>query len=198
MSVGAAQTQADVIFTFEDGNDLDGESIGGSYLKDGLTLTNVDIIDIDGERASVTGRNDRTNSASNTNNLGINSDSTSNSQVGSESSNFDANEGWEFSFDQDVNLIEIDFSSFNTNGSRASVKAGIFPIFNIINADTDSDVYSLEGRFVAAGDTITIINNSPDDDNWRIDSLTVEVVPEPGSLALLGLGGLLIARRRRN
>ena len=31
----------------------------------------------------------------------------------------------------------------------------------------------------------------------RVDNVFVEVVPEPGSLALLGLGGLLIARRRR-
>lgn len=30
-----------------------------------------------------------------------------------------------------------------------------------------------------------------------IDSFTLEVVPEPGSLALLGLGGLLVAARRR-
>ena len=31
----------------------------------------------------------------------------------------------------------------------------------------------------------------------RVDNIALDAVPEPGSLALLGLGGLLIARRRR-
>ena len=32
---------------------------------------------------------------------------------------------------------------------------------------------------------------------WDNLTLTKEVIPEPSSLALLGLGGLLVARRRR-
>lgn len=197
LSVGAASAQAEVVFSFADGGVLDGVGLDGTMEVNGLTLSTVDIIDISGDRASVSGRNDKTNMQTNFS-MGINSASTSNSTLNSESRDFNKNEGWEFSFDKDVNLIEIDFSSFNSNGSRASVKAGIFPTFNIINEDTDSDAYSLGGRFVAAGDTITLINVSPDDDPWRLDGFTVEVVPEPSSLALLGLGGLLVATRRRN
>lgn len=38
---------------------------------------------------------------------------------------------------------------------------------------------------------------SDDDNILRIDNLIAEVVPEPASLALLGLGGLALVRRRR-
>ena len=34
------------------------------------------------------------------------------------------------------------------------------------------------------------------DESWGLDNVTVEVVPEPCSLALLGLGGLLLKRRK--
>lgn len=44
-------------------------------------------------------------------------------------------------------------------------------------------------------------NADPGDDDYRsrltLDGIAVNVVPEPGSLALLGLGSLLIMRRRR-
>lgn len=46
----------------------------------------------------------------------------------------------------------------------------------------------------------TILNNSTNFEGLfkgTIDEVTVTVVPEPGSLALLGLGGLIILRRRR-
>ncbi|MGB1126685.1 MAG: DUF642 domain-containing protein [Phycisphaeraceae bacterium] len=46
---------------------------------------------------------------------------------------------------------------------------------------------------------ITLINTNTlgGDNTVNYSNVVVEVVPEPGSLALLGLGGLLIARRRR-
>ena len=43
------------------------------------------------------------------------------------------------------------------------------------------------GAFSSGGQGSTTWNN-----------VNIDVVPEPGSLALLGLGGLLIARRRRS
>lgn len=46
----------------------------------------------------------------------------------------------------------------------------------------------------ADGDPATINDDASRDRVFHVD---LDVVPEPGSLALLGLGGLLIARRRR-
>jgi hypothetical protein len=84
------------------------------------------------------------------------------------------------------------FSSDDANGAfvgssvviinQTGINGGLSPSFiNIANVDSDP----LFGGDVA---------NTSEDNFYSID---VSPVPEPGSLALLGLGGLLIARRRR-
>ena len=72
-----------------------------------------------------------------------------------------------------------------------------------LDVDPAGTVYSASGSlsvgtgFDGADLYVHLTNTTSENSNILLDQVSVELVPEPGSLALLGLGGLALLRRRR-
>lgn len=68
-------------------------------------------------------------------------------------------------------------------------------------ANSDLVVVNISGLFIAPGDSLFLrwsdFNDQGNDAGLAVDNFTFNAIPTPGAFALLGLGGLLIARRRR-
>ena len=102
-----------------------------------------------------------------------------------------------------VNVFSYTFSNSAASQSYPHLPT-VGPSYLGFNAtDKDSIYRNIQIPFsVGTASTITIKWRSNglqgiQDESWGIDNVNVSYVPTPGSLSLIGLGGLTLARRRR-
>lgn len=97
----------------------------------------------------------------------------------------------------------VEFSIAGAFGAQHSIIVDAGGINSLTQNATNGEWTTHSFNFVATGTTttLTLSDNlgagSTTDSDLLVDNISVTAVPEPGSMALLGLGGLLLARRRR-
>jgi hypothetical protein len=173
------------------------ETLLDSVFGINVTLTTLDIIGQDGSRASE-GTNHTTNVNGSTNSMGIN-DATNPGGYSTEFQDFNPGEGWVFSFDVDVRLVEIDLASQGAE-AQMTLSSSAFASF-ILDDGQVNDIHDLGNVLVPAGTPITAqMTSGPTaaDLSIRIDDITVAAIPEPASLVLVLIGAAaFVARRAR-
>jgi len=142
--------------------------------------------------------------------LGINNPSINNSGFdniggGNESSDINTGESIVFSFDQDVIFTEIELESIVASDEFDVSVDGVAVLETTGDDEFIDDLGGLAGLQIAAGSEITFAAGGPvETSSFRIETFSVQIVPvvaavpEPGSmLAIAGVAGLFVARRRR-
>lgn len=178
----SATSQALIVYDFVDdpGNQspFDATGIGAFDTRNDpvagvdVTLTTVDIIGQDGTLASL-GTANITNVVGNQDALGINS--VNNGPYSNESRDLNPGEGWVFSFDVNVELVELDFAS-QSSGADFTLSSGAFSSVSLVDGQAD-DTHDLGNLFVPANTPITLQFtgglNPGDDTSARITDFTI-------------------------
>ena len=175
------------VFAFVNGGALDGVGNNAFITVDGVTITTQDVIGLDGTRAS-DGINNLTNIGGG-GGLGINSD------VSDAAVRFESGEGWEFIFNTEVELRNIELVETVADGTL-TISSGSFP--DIVLAGELDGENDLGSTLVPANTLVSISYSSTSPDGPRIINLavfpTVEPDPAPaGSFFTFGNGGPLDA-----
>ena len=191
------------VFNFVNDGPLDAVGVGGNMTVNGVTITTQDVIGLDGTRAS-DGTGNETN-IGNLGGLGINS------AVSDTALLFQSDEGWEFTFNTDVQLQSIQLLQTNAGGTLTISSESFSDIVLAGEVDGDNDL----GNTVVPANTLVSIfysHTGPQGtDGPRILSLSVamevamedapDMSPEPtdspalftfvneGPLDAAGIGG---------
>jgi len=142
------------------------------------------------------------------NSLGINNQSIGNSDyedfiqgntAGAEGNDMNPGEAWVIEFDTAVTITEFNFSSIDNPGEafEVTVEGGsTFTFGDGMAGDDFADPFN--GLVIPAGTNLTFAAVGPiETTNIRIAEITVETIPEPSSLLMLGLGAFGVSLRRR-
>jgi len=197
----SVSSQAAVIFDFfdngvgEPSDAIDGGGNGASMTATGsegtTTLSTVDILVAEYDAAGLPTGNilsaaGVTNINGNADALGINASAINNSDWdtitgdpagnGTEANDINGGEEWIFEFDQDVTLDEFEFESLEAGDTfTLSIAGGPSFTTTYLEAAIPTDLALTD---------------------FRLESLTVSIVPEPSSAILAGLGIFSLALRR--
>lgn len=98
---------------------------------------------------------------------------------------------WQNWFTSTAPTLDVSLVDMTTNAVLAHGTYGV-------NPGTHHEVFN----FVGTGNSLRLrVKHAPEsgfnDNTFIMDNFAVELVPAPGAAAVLGLGGLLLARRRR-
>ncbi|MBI9020103.1 MAG: PEP-CTERM sorting domain-containing protein [Verrucomicrobia bacterium] len=126
----------------------------------------------------------------NSGSFGINSSIT-----GDDGAGFDVGEWIDVTFDQAVTLTNVYVTSWSSsNGDEATIY-----VDGISSGTISSTGNHLFNISVASGDVLRISGTAGVVGNgWSLNGLTVDAVPEPATLAMFGIGGLLTLIIRRS
>ncbi|MFC1764312.1 hypothetical protein ACFL6U_19840 [Planctomycetota bacterium] len=176
-----------VRFDFLEGSNWDGGSGGGEIgsnvrlthqqTDESIRLTTLDVIGQDGSRAS-DGYGHTLNVLSSANYLGVNDQSGNPGGYSSEYRYFNPGEAWEFSFDRDVYLENIQLAS-QSNDAELTLSSDLFEDLVLVAGRPDN-IHDMGFRYIPAGTELTLTMTTPTDGvdvGLGIEGITVSAVP---------------------
>ncbi len=133
------------------------------------------------------------------NSLGVANPTIPNGFIGNETDVFNGGDGITFTFDSAVEFTAIELEFGGSDSIFEVLVNGAAVLTGPANSGSGGfiDLGGLTGLEIAEGAEITFAVNGPIATQVGVETFTVSVVPEPASLALMGLGGLAICARRK-